>query len=376
MDNGQLVGTIFIDLKKAFDMVDHNILIEKLRLYHFDKLTISWFSSYLANRNQIVKVGNTISSAGIVKYGVPQGSILGPLLFLLYINDLPMIIKHAELDIYADDSTLHTADTHISNIETKLQTDLNFILTWCEKNNMSINPTKTTTMLIGSQHKIKTSNDLLLQIKNNRIQNVTTQKILGVHLDSHLKWDIHIDKLCKKLSTKLALLRRISKYLSLENKKLYYSAYMLPIMDFCSIVWSNSNKTLIMRINKMQKATARWILMSRFDSPSAPLFKQLRWLTFENRCKFHVAVLVYKGLNKLVPSYVSDLINITNNSNYNLRSVTNKNIIYLKPKTNFLKQSFSYSCIKTWNDLPVKIRNSKSLTIFKQSMKAYLFIDQ
>ena len=287
-----------------------------------------------------------------------------------------MIIKHAELDIYADDSTLHTADTHISNIETKLQTDLNFILTWCEKNNMSINPTKTTTMLIGSQHKIKTSNDLLLQIKNNRIQNVTTQKILGVHLDSHLKWDIHIDKLCKKLSTKLALLRRISKYLSLENKKLYYSAYMLPIMDFCSIVWSNSNKTLIMRINKMQKATARWILMSRFDSPSAPLFKQLRWLTFENRCKFHVAVLVYKGLNKLVPSYVSDLINITNNSNYNLRSVTNRNIIYLKPKTNFLKQSFSYSCIKTWNDLPVKIRNSKSLTIFKQSMKAYLFIDQ
>ena len=151
---------------------------------------------------------------------------------------------------------------------------------------------------------------------------------------------------------------------------------MLPIMDFCSIVWSNSNKTLIMRINKMQKATARWILMSRFDSPSAPLFKQLRWLTFENRCKFHVAVLVYKGLNKLVPSYVSDLINITNNSNYNLRSVTNKNIIYLKPKTNFLKQSFSYSCIKTWNDLPVKIRNSKSLTTFKQSMKAYLFIDQ
>ena len=148
MDNGQLVGTIFIDLKKAFDMVDHNILIEKLRLYHFDKLTISWFSSYLANRNQIVKVGNTISSAGIVKYGVPQGSILGPLLFLLYINDLPMIIKHAELDIYADDSTLHTADTHISNIETKLQTDFNFILTWCEKNNMSINPTKTTTMLI------------------------------------------------------------------------------------------------------------------------------------------------------------------------------------------------------------------------------------
>ena len=137
------------------DMVDHNILIEKLKLYHFNKLAISWFSSYLANRNQIVKVGNTISSAGIVKYGVPQGSILGPLLFLLYINDLPMVIKHTDLDIYADDSTLHTADKHISHIETKLQTDLNFIQTWCEKNNMSINPTKTTTMLIGSQHRIK-----------------------------------------------------------------------------------------------------------------------------------------------------------------------------------------------------------------------------
>ena len=151
---------------------------------------------------------------------------------------------------------------------------------------------------------------------------------------------------------------------------------MLPLMDFCSIVWSNSNKTLIVRISKIQKATARWILMSRFDSHSAPLFKQLGWLTFEKRCQFHIAVLVYKGLHKLVPSYITDLIEITNPSNYNLRSVTNKNILYIKPKTNFLKQSFSYSCIKTWNDLPVKLRNSKSLTTFKKSMKAYLFINQ
>ena len=376
MDNGKLIGTIFIDLKKAFDMVDHKILIEKLKIYHFNKLTVSWFVSYLENRNQTVKVGNTVSSVGILKYGVPQGSILGPLLFLLYINDLPMIIKHTEMDIYADDSTLHTADKHTSIIEKNLQKDLNSIQTWCKKNNMSINPTKTTSMLIGSQHRIKTSSDLLLHLNNTIIQSVKTQKVLGIHLDSNLKWDIQIDNLCKKLSTKLTLLRRISKYLSLESKKLYYNAYMLPLMDFCSIVWSNCNKSLIMRVNKIQKATARWILKSRFDSPSAPLFKKLGWLTFENRRKLHVTVLVYKGLNKLVPSYITELINITNNSKYNLRSVKNKDIIYLKPKTNFLKQSFSYSCIKTWNDLPVTIRESKSLTIFKKSMKEYLLINR
>ena len=164
--------------------------------------------------------------------GIPQGSILGPILFLIYINDLSLFIKNSNLDLYADDSTLYTSGAKSLEVQTNLQSSLNSILDWCTYNNMVVNPTKTKCMLIGPKNKFIYCK-LDLRINNVPIENVESHKILGVHVDKHLSWAVHIDKTCTKMNSKIALLKRISIYLTFEMKQLFYSSYILPCFDYC-----------------------------------------------------------------------------------------------------------------------------------------------
>ena len=204
VDCGKLVGTVFLDLRKAFDLVDHHILIHKLKLYHFSEKTVKLFESYLSNRRQMVKVGNIKSVMLTVKSGVPQGSILGPLLFLLYINDVTLSCQELNIDLYADDSTLYESGFELYKIQNKLQSNLNCIIDWCVINNMSLHPMKTKCMLIGSSHKLKNTNMLNLSINDTIVENVTVQKMLGVYIDNNLTWHVHIDYVCNKRA-KMAL---------------------------------------------------------------------------------------------------------------------------------------------------------------------------
>ena len=138
-----MVGSIFLDLRKEFDLVDHDILLEKLSMYHFSDNALALMKSYLSNRRQCIKIGSRQLSFQYIKTGVPQGSILGPILFLIYINDIPSFVKNSTIDLYADDSTLHVSDYNIQNIQLKLQNNLDSIATWCSFNNMSIHINKT-----------------------------------------------------------------------------------------------------------------------------------------------------------------------------------------------------------------------------------------
>jgi retron-type reverse transcriptase len=154
LDDGNIVGTVFIDFKKAFDLVDHEILLYKLRLYHFSDNTLNFFRSYLSNRKQRIKADGVKSEFKTVMTGVPQGSIIGPLLFLIYVNDLPLQTI-SEIDMYADDSTLHKTGKNLQEIQMQLQSDLTIIQNWCCNNNMAVNPSKTTCMVISSRKKSK-----------------------------------------------------------------------------------------------------------------------------------------------------------------------------------------------------------------------------
>ena len=234
VDEGKLVGTVFLDLRKAFDLVDHQILLYKLRLHHFSERTLQLFRSYLSNRRQMVTVGNLQSELLSVTSGVPQGSILGPLLFLIYINDLPLQCHDMNIDLYADDSTLHQSDFHLGTIQSKLQQNLNYIFNWCKLNNMAINPTKTTCMLIGTPYKLKHTGNLCLTIDSQNLNNVNNQKILGIYIDNTLRWHTQIDYVCRKLNNKIALLKNIIYYLTDDMKLMYYNAYILPIFEYAT----------------------------------------------------------------------------------------------------------------------------------------------
>ena len=193
INSGKVIGSVFVDLKKLLTFDNHETLLHKLKLHNFSEKSLSLFKSYLSEKTQCIKHKNMYSSPQTLASRVPQGSILGPIFFLIYINDLSLFIKNSNLDLYADDSTWYTYGAKSLEVQTNLQSSLNSILDWCTYNNMFVNPTKTKCMLIGPKSK-STSCKLELRINNVPIENVESHKILGVHIDKHLSWAVHIDK--------------------------------------------------------------------------------------------------------------------------------------------------------------------------------------
>ena len=215
-----------------------------------------------------------------VTSGVPQGSILGPLLFLLYINDIAFASTSGNTDIYADDTTVYESDYNILDVQNRLQDRLNIINKWCILNNMSLHPAKTKCMVIGTNHKLKHVDILKLTVDSSCIENVAVQKVLGVYVDRTLSWNVQIAKMCSKLNSKIALLKRISYYLTYDMKIMFYNAYIMSTFDYCCTVWGKSKK-IEDKIHKIQKRAARIILNKPFRTNSKDMFVELQWLSFQ-----------------------------------------------------------------------------------------------
>ena len=184
LDNSELVGIILVDFRKAFDLVDHSILLKKLELYKFNQVSINWFRSYLSDRKQIVSFKDTDSACVTVKYGVLQGSILGPILFLLFINDLPLYTK-VRSGLYADDATLYEINRAKQEIERKLQLAIKDLAIWCKQNSMIINTEKTKAMLVSTwQRRTRIDDNLDILLNNVQLLTVSNENVLGVHIDN------------------------------------------------------------------------------------------------------------------------------------------------------------------------------------------------
>ena len=288
---------------------------------------------------------------------------------LLFLND------SMNIDLFADDSTtcIHQAGYSSSEIERKLQLDINCIDSWCRTNNMLLHPNKSKCMIIGTANKTRETSGLQLTINGTVLENVYVHKLLGVYIDNNLKWHHQIDDVCKRVNSKIYLLKNVLYYLSDEMKQMFYNAYILPIMDYCCQIWGKGNTSYINKIYSQQKRIAKIILRKPKRSSSSGLLKDLGWLTFTDRCKYQTAVLVYKIRNNMMPSYMAELIDFSYDKPYTLRSVTNHDLaMHCLPKTNYLKYSFTYFSMNVWNQIPVLIRESKKVSYFKNKYKSFL----
>ena len=255
IDEGRYVGAGFLDLKKAFDCVNHKILLEKALYYGIRGIEMKWLTSYLSERSQQVCLNGNLSESGDVTIGVPQGSILGPLLFVLYTNDMPRAILHSCINMYADDTEIHYANKELSLVEKRLQEDLYALESWMSSNRLKFNVKKSCIMLVGTRQKLK-DKSISVFLSGLQLEQVMHIKYLGLIIDSHLKWDEHINYVLKRVRNKLDSIGRL-KPLPPRLLTFLYLVYVLPIFDYCDIVWSPSTINKAMQLERLHHKVTR-----------------------------------------------------------------------------------------------------------------------
>ena len=376
INKGLLNGVIYIDFRKAFDLVDHSIILEKLKVYKCDELSLKWFTSYLLQRTQHVVFDGARSSTKVMDVGVPQGSILGPLFFILFINDMPLLVKNSKLDMYADDSTLTTSAATVNVLQEELNQDIVSVTQWCTNNNMVLNTGKTKTCIITTRQKRSRleQSELDLSIGTCQLQTTDCDKLLGVLIDKDLNFKTHVKKIHSKVSQSIALLRRIKKFLPINARIKFFNAYIMPHFEYCCTVWGDS--TDVTSLCKLQNRVARLILDKPYDFPSSEALFLLKWLPLQLRIKQRKAVMVFKSLNGLLPSYMRNLF--VNISEVNTRStrLSNKNNLYVPSfNVNIYKNSLAVSGAMIWNDIPEKIKNCNDEHSFSKSLYQHYLSD-
>ena len=306
LNNGIFSCGVFVDLEKAFDTVNHEILLSKLEHYGIRENALMWIQSYLSNRKQRVKINGVNSRDEIISCGVPQGSILGPLLFIIYINDMHKAVKSSIIHHFADDTNLLFSSKNSKEITRTLNSDLKLLYEWLCANRLSLNVVKTEFIVFKPPRK-HLNERIVLKLNGAKIYESPKIKYLGVIIDSRLRWDHHTNELAKKLNRAVGMIFKIRNDCN-ENAliSLYYSLFHSHLCYGLS-VWGTSNERSMSKLYILQKKVIRAITFSDFNAHTAPLFKNLNILNLKDLFKYKTMSLMWDFDNNALPKSLSSL---------------------------------------------------------------------
>ena len=370
LDKGQFACGVFVDLQKAFDTVDHKILCHKLSHYGVRGVTNHWFESYLTDRRQFVSVSGEKSLLKDISHGVPQGSVLGPLLFLLYINDLHNALNYSDVYLFADDTHILHINKSLDSLNKKLNIDLKLLCNWLNANKIALNSNKTELVLFKYRSR-KLNYNLKLKLNGRRLYPRQSIKYLGVIIDENLNWCHHVNSLSIKLRRANGALSKLRHYVPLPILVSVYHAIFSSHMRYACQVWGQNQSTITRRILLLQKSAIRIMTYAPFRSPSKTLFYQLRILNIFDLVKLLNMLFVHQAFNFEVPPHILIAFKFTKlPHSVNTRGKAIGLLSQCKVNTsNYGIFSVSFQAISCWNFFQCHFSNLDLASISYRELK-------
>ena len=379
LDKRHAVALLLLDLSAAFDTIDHEILLNRLSVYvGIDNTALQWFRSYLTDRSQSVKIEDKTSAPRGLLFGVPQGSVLGPILFTLYMLPLGELIRQHKIQyhMYADDTQLYIAfdpsDPSPAAIS-QITTCVDNIKVWMNDNKLKLNDEKTELVIFATTRQLQNINFDSVNIGSTSVKKSSVARNLGIMYDENLNLKSHVNNMCKKSYLHLRNLSNIRKYLDKSTTETAVHAFISSILDYGNSLLYGIPNILTQKLQLVQNCAVRIVTGARKFDRVSHLRRELHWLPITERIKFKTLVLTWKCLHNQAPLYLRNLIRAKVNSR-SLRS-SDENLLYI-PRTSLKScgdRAFYKAAPLLWNNLPSHIRDLPTLDNFKTALKTHLF---
>ena len=365
LDKGEIVGTILMDLSKAFDCLPHDLIIAKCAAYGVDLKSLCLLKDYLSNRYHRVKIGNVFSDWLLLVTGVPQGSILGPLLFNIFINDSFQFVKEASVCNFADDDTLYAHAKTLLQVLHTLELETVNLLEWFKINSIAANPENFQLMLLGNIGKI---DNIKIKVNDKILEPKSCVKLLGMNIDCKLNFAEHVKTLCKSASNKVKALFRMRPYLDINSAKKLSETFILSTFNYCPLIWMYGCKTNNAQINKVHTKALRAVYFDFSSTFDALLEKDASVSIHVKNLRF-LLIEIYKILNRESPSFLWDIFE-TKPSAYALRSGDGLVLPSSRTQT-YGVNSLAFRGSLLWNSLTPTLKNIESSKLFKTKIKSW-----
>jgi hypothetical protein len=367
LDNSQEVRAVFLDISKAFDKIWHEGLLYKLKCCGINGSLHDWFVDYLSRRKQRVVICGQNSEWGDLSSGVPQGSVLGPLLFLVYINDLTSVVSHSNIRLFADDTCLFVKVNDRIEAAGHINADLQMVEKWAKQWVVEFSAKKTKSLIISNKADSHLNPPVLLN--NVPIEEVKFYKYLGLHFTSNLRWNLHIDKVAKLAEMKLNMLLPLKWKIDRDSLETMYNTYVLSSMTYANVVWGGTYASDLLKLERIHIDGMRLITGATARSNIAKLYADTGFCDFTTICNNAMLIMMHRMVNGNCPNYLQALVppQVESKTTYNLRN--RQDLAYDTPRLDSVARSFVHKAAMLWNKLSTESRNNPSLSSFKKSLK-------